>query len=36
MRLRRTLTELPFDRRGFAADPRYTRLLRVAVLEDLL
>jgi Tfp pilus assembly protein PilF len=36
MRLRRTLTELPFDRRGFAADPRYTRLLRVAVLDDLL
>ena len=36
IRLRRTLTELPFDRRGFAADPRYTRLLRVAVLEDLL
>jgi len=35
-RLRRTLTELPFDRRGFAVDPRYTRLLRVAVLEDLL
>ena len=36
IRLRRTLTELPFDRRGFAADPRYTRLIRVAVLDDLL
>jgi tetratricopeptide (TPR) repeat protein len=36
IRLRRTLTELPFDRRGFAADPRYARLLRVASLEDLL
>jgi tetratricopeptide (TPR) repeat protein len=36
IRLRRTLTELPFDRRGLAADPRYTRLLRVAALEDLL
>jgi hypothetical protein len=30
------LTELPFDRRGLAVDPRYARLLRAAVLEDLL
>ena len=36
VRLRRMLTDLPFDRRGLAADPRYARLLRVAVLEDLL
>ena len=36
VRLRRMLTELPFDRRGLAVDPRYTRLLRVAVMEDLL
>jgi tetratricopeptide (TPR) repeat protein len=35
-RLRRALTDAPFDRRGLAADPRYARLLRVAVLEDLL
>ena len=35
-RLRRMLTEPPFDRRGLAGDPRYARLLRVAVLEDLL
>jgi tetratricopeptide (TPR) repeat protein len=35
-RLRRMLTEPPFDRRGLAVDPRYARLLRVAVLEDLL
>ena len=32
----RVLTELPFDRRGLAVDPRYARLLRAAVLEDLL
>lgn len=36
VRLRRILTEPPFDRRGLAADPRYARLLRVAVMEDLL
>jgi serine/threonine protein kinase len=36
VRLRRVLTELPFDRRGLAADPRYARLLRAAVMEDLL
>ena len=36
VRLRRMLTELPFDRRGLAVDPRYARLLRVAVMEDLL
>jgi len=36
VRLRRMLTEPPFDRRGLAVDPRYARLLRVAVLEDLL
>lgn len=36
VRLRRTLTDLPFDRRGLAVDPRYARLLRAGVLEDLL
>ena len=36
VRLRRLLTELPFDRRGLAVDPRYARLLRVAMLEELL
>ena len=36
VRLRRMLTEPPFDRRGLAVDPRYARLLRVAVLEDLM
>jgi tetratricopeptide (TPR) repeat protein len=36
VRLRRLLTELPFDRRGLAVDPRYARLLRAAVMEDLL
>jgi tetratricopeptide (TPR) repeat protein len=36
VRLRRMLTEPPFDRRGLAVDPRYARLLRVAVMEDLL
>lgn len=36
VRLRRLLTEHPFDRRGLAVDPRYARLLRVAVMEDLL
>lgn len=35
-RLRRTLTDFPFDRRGLAIDPRYARLLRTASLEDLL
>jgi tetratricopeptide (TPR) repeat protein len=36
VRLRRMLTEPPFDRHGLAVDPRYARLLRVAVMEDLL
>ena len=36
VRLRRLLTEPPFDRRGLAADPRYARMLRAAVMEDLL
>ncbi len=36
IRLRRMLTDPPFDRRGLAVDPRYARLLRVAVLEDLM
>ena len=35
-RLRRMLTDLPFDHRGLAADRRYARLLRVAGLEELL
>jgi tetratricopeptide (TPR) repeat protein len=35
-RLRRVLTDLPFDRHGLAVDPRYTRLLRTAGLEELL
>ena len=35
-RLRRVLTDLPFDRHGLAADPRYVPLLRVAGMEDLL
>lgn len=35
-RLRRILTDQPFDRRGLAADARYARLLRVAGLEELL
>lgn len=35
-RLRRLLTELPFDRRALAVDPRYARLLRVAGLEELI
>lgn len=35
-RLRRMLTDLPFDHRGLAVDPRYARLLRMAGLEDLL
>ena len=36
VRLRRMLTEPPFDRRGLAVDARYARLLRAAVMEDLL
>lgn len=36
VRLRRLLTDPPFDRHGLAVDPRYARLLRVAVLEDLM
>jgi tRNA A-37 threonylcarbamoyl transferase component Bud32/lipoprotein NlpI len=35
-RLRRMLTDHPFDHQGLAVDPRYARLLRVAGLEDLL
>ena len=35
-RLRRVLTDLPFDRRGLATDPRFARLLRTAGLEELL
>lgn len=35
-RLRRMLTDLPFDHHGLAVDPRYARLLRVAGMEDLL
>jgi tetratricopeptide (TPR) repeat protein len=35
-RLRRVLTDLPFDRRGLAIDGRYARLLRTAGLEQLL
>ncbi|MEP6992823.1 MAG: hypothetical protein ABJA80_17940, partial [bacterium] len=35
-RLRRVLTDLPFDRRGLAFDPRYAPLLRNAGLSDLL
>jgi tetratricopeptide (TPR) repeat protein len=35
-RLIRVLTDLPFDRRGLASDPRYARLLRTAGLEGLL
>jgi tetratricopeptide (TPR) repeat protein len=35
-RLRRMLTDLPFDRNGLAVDPRYARLLRGAGTEDLL
>lgn len=35
-RLRRVLTNLPFDRRGLAIDPRYARMLRTAGLEELL
>ncbi len=35
-RLRRVLTDLLFDRRGLAFDPRYAPLLRNAGLSDLL
>ena len=35
-RLRRVLTDMPFDRRGLAGNPRYVRLLRTAGLEELL
>jgi hypothetical protein len=35
-RLRRVLTDLLFDRRGLAIDPRYAPLLRNAGLSDLL
>ena len=35
-RLRRMLTDLPFDHRGLAADRRYARLLRVAGMEQFL
>ena len=36
VRLRRLLTEPLFDRRGLAVDPRYARLLRMAVMEELM
>jgi tetratricopeptide (TPR) repeat protein/tRNA A-37 threonylcarbamoyl transferase component Bud32 len=35
-RLRRMLTDHPYDHHGLAVDPRYARLLRVAGLEELL
>jgi tetratricopeptide (TPR) repeat protein len=35
-RLRRVLTDLPYNRSGLAVDPRYARLLRTAGLGDLL
>jgi serine/threonine-protein kinase len=35
-RLRRMLTDHPYDHQGLAVDPRYARLLRVAGLEELL
>jgi tetratricopeptide (TPR) repeat protein len=35
-RLRRVLTDFPYDRRGLAADPRYAPMLRMAGLEELL
>ena len=35
-RLRRVLTDLPYDHHGLASDARYARLLRTAGLEDLL
>ncbi len=36
VRLRRMLTEPPIDRRGLAADPLYARLLRAALMDDLM
>ena len=35
-RLRRVLTDLAYDRRGLASDPRYVRLLRTAGLAELI
>lgn len=35
-RLRRALTDFPFDRQGLAVDPRYAKLLRVSGMEDLM
>ena len=35
-RLRRVLTDLAYDRRGLAGDPRYVRLLRTAGLAELI
>jgi tetratricopeptide (TPR) repeat protein len=35
-RLRRLIMDMPFDRAGLASDRRYSRLLRVAGLEDLV
>ena len=35
-RLRRVLTDLPYNRSGLAVDPRYARLLRTAGLGELL
>jgi tetratricopeptide (TPR) repeat protein len=35
-RLRRVLTDMPFNRRGLERDPRYARLLRTAGLTELL
>lgn len=35
-RLRRLLTDMPFNRHGLESDPRYARLLRTAGLSELL
>ena len=35
-RLRVVLTDLPFDRRGLAGDPRYAPMLRAARLDELM
>ncbi len=35
-RLRRVLTDLPYDHHGLAIDPRYARLLRTSGLTELL
>ncbi len=35
-RLRRVLTDMPFNRHGLESDPRYARLLRTAGLSELL